>query len=106
GVTILTGEPVIEPWSEELVVPRGRPEVPQHRVTTARQQGEPDHLVHGPGADVGRGHVPDVVEVERQQGAEVGLLQLDLQAIETLSTQPSHVEAVLPVDTVSAEGGG
>ena len=55
---------------------------------------------------MGRGHVPDVVKVERQQGAEVGLLQLDLEAIETLSTEPAHVEAVLPVDTISAEGGG
>ena len=65
----------VEPRVEQLVVPGRRAEVPQDRLAAARQHGEPDQLVHRPGADVGRRHVADVGEVERQQGAERGRLE-------------------------------
>ena len=56
----------VQPWVEQLVVPRRRAEVPQHGLPAPGEHGEPDQLVHRPGADMGGRQVSDVGEVERQ----------------------------------------
>jgi hypothetical protein len=65
----------LQPGVVDLVVTGRRPEVPDDRLAAARQQGEADELVHRPGADVGRGHVADVVEVEGEQRSQLGAPQ-------------------------------
>ena len=65
----------------------------------ARQQGVASVLVAGPLADVGAGDVADVVRVEQQQRAEVGLLQLLLGAREAIARGAAEVDPLLPVDT-------
>ena len=97
---------VVQPGVVELVVAGGRAEVPDDRLAAAGQQREPDQLVHGPGADVGRGHVADVGEVEAQQRAQFGSLQLRVQPGQPLRAEPAHIDAGLPVDGVRAEGLG
>ena len=70
---------VVQPRVVELVVAGRRAEVPHDRLAAAGEQREPDQLVHRPGADVGRGHVADVGEVEAEQRAKLGPLQLRVQ---------------------------
>ncbi len=72
---------------QQVVLRRGA-EVPDDRVGVAGQQREPDQLVHRPRADVGRGHVADVGEVERQHGAELGAVQLRLAGGQPLLAEP------------------
>ena len=72
---------IVEPRVVELVVPRGGSEVPDHRLAAARQQREPDQLVHRPGADVGGRHVADVGEVEGQQCTQLGSIQVLSEAL-------------------------
>ena len=78
----------------------GRAEVPEDRLAAAGQQREPDQLVHRPGADVGRGHVADVGEVEGQQGAERGALERGAEPGQPVVAEPVEVDALLPVDGV------
>ena len=71
----------LEPRRVELVMHGGRAEVPQDRLAAAaREQRPAGELVALPLADLGRGDVADVVDVEHQQRAEVGLLQRLLDA--------------------------
>src|SRR5260221_8888954 len=95
---------VVEPRVIQLVMPGGRAEVPDDRLAAARQEREPDQLVHRPGADVGGRHVPDVGHVETEQRAQVGTLELCLQLGETLRAQALEVDALLPVDRHRSEG--
>ena len=91
-----------EPWSSQGlysdVVAGRRAEVPDDRLSAARQQGEADELVHRPGPDMGGGHVADVVEVEAQQRAEVARFELAAQPRQAFSAEPVEVDALLPVD--------
>ena len=97
--------PRVEPRRVELVVARGRAEVPEDRRSALGQQGEADHLVHRPRADVGPGHVPDVVEVEGEHRAERGALELRSEPGQPLGSKARHVEPRLPVDLGDAVGG-
>ena len=58
-----------QPRAVEPVVLGGRPEVPDVRLAAARLERVAGHLVARPLADVGARQVPDVVEVEGQDGA-------------------------------------
>ncbi len=93
-----------QPGVVELVVPRGRAEVPHDGVRVPGEQREPDHLVHRPRADVRRGHVADVGEVESQDRAEVGGLERALQPGEPFRAQAVEGDPALPVDGIRAEG--
>ena len=73
-----------------------RPEVPDHRLASPRQQREADQLVHGPGADVRGRHVADIGEVERQQRSEFGGVQMLPQALQPISAQPVDVDPSPP----------
>ena len=77
-----------------------RPEVPDHRLASPRQQREADQLVHRPGADVRGRHVADIGEVERQQRSEFGGVQMLPQALQPVSPQPVDIDPRLPIDCV------
>ena len=93
----------LEPRRIELVVDGGRAEVPQDRILAADQQRPARKLVAGPFADLGRGDVADVVVVEQQQRAELGLLQRGVGAGEPVALQAAVVDALLEVDAHGAE---
>ena len=90
----------VQPRVVQLMVPRGRAEVPDDRFAAAGEEREPDELVHRPGTDMGRGHVADVGEVEGQQRAELRFLQGVLQATQPFLAQPVNIDPLLPVDRV------
>ena len=93
----------LEPGRVELVVHGGRAEIPQDRLAVAREQRPARELVALPFADLGRGDVADVVDVEDQQRAEVGLLQRLLHAREPVAVQPPVIDALLEIDAHDAE---
>ena len=99
------GEAVLrlEPRRIELVVHGGRAEVPDDRLAVARQQRPARELIALPFADLGRGQVADVVDVEHQKRAEVGILQRLAGAAEPIAVQASVVDALLEVDAHDAE---
>ena len=59
-----------QPRAVQPMVLGGRAEVPDVRLAAPGQEREAGHLVARPLADVGARDVPDVVEVEQQDGAE------------------------------------
>ena len=94
----------LEPRRIELVVHRGRAEVPQDRVgRAARQQRPAADLVALPLADLGRGEIADVVGVHHQQRAEIGLLQRHAGAREAIVVQAAVIDALLEIDAHGAE---
>ncbi len=74
-----------QPRREQLVVARGRAEVPEDRIRAARQQHPARVLVARPLADVRARDVADVVRVEEEQRAEVGCLERRLRAVEPVA---------------------
>ena len=56
-----------EPGVVQLMLLRGRADVPEDRVGVTRDQDAAEELVAGPVADVARRRVPDVVHVEEEQ---------------------------------------
>ena len=64
-----------QPRAVELVVPRGRAEVPEDRVVVAEHEREADVLVALPRPDRRARDVAQVVRVEEQQAAELGRRQ-------------------------------
>ena len=64
-----------QPRAVQAMVLGGRAEVPDVRIAAAGQERVAGHLVARPLADVGARDVADVVEVEEQDGAEVGRLE-------------------------------
>jgi hypothetical protein len=81
-----------------LVVLDRRAEVPQHGVLAARQQGVPDHLVAERATDPRLRRVPDVVEVEQQEGPALAGLQRRLGPPDPVVAQPDEVDPLLVVD--------
>ncbi len=92
-----------EPRRVELVMDGGRAEIPQDRLAGAGEQRPAAELVALPLADLGRGDVADVVDVEHEQRAEVGFLQRLLDACEPIAVQPPIVDALLEIDPHGAE---
>ncbi len=95
--------PIVQPRVVHHVVLGRRTEVPDHRLPSPGQQGETDQLVDGPGPDVGGGHIPDVVEVERQQRPQVAAFELAPQPGHPVVAQAVEVHPLLPVDGVEAK---
>jgi hypothetical protein len=94
----------VEPRVVELVVAGGGAEVPDDGIAAAGEQREPDELVDRPRPDVRGRHVPDVGEVEGQQGAQLGPVERGPQPLEPLAAQPVVVDAFFPVDRVGSVG--
>ena len=95
----------VEPRRIELVMHGGGAEVPQDRFAGAGQQRPARQLVALPLADLGRGEIADVVDVEHQQRAKFGLLQCLLGAAEAVAVQAAEIDALLEVDAHDAERG-
>ena len=94
----------LEPGRVELVVHRGGAEIPQDRIGACpRHQRPAAQLVALPFADLGRGDVADVVDVEDQQRAELGFLQRLADAAEPVAVQPPVIDPLLEVDRHGAE---
>jgi len=91
---------IVEPRVVELVMPRSRSEVPDHRLASAWQQREPDQLVHRPGPDMRRRHVTDIGEVECQQRAELGGIEVLPEALKPIAAQPVDIDPSFPIDCV------
>jgi hypothetical protein len=87
----------------ELVMHRGRAEIPQDGFAGAGQQRPAAQLVAFPFADLGRGQIADVVDVEHQQRAELGILQRLLGAAKPVLVQPLIIDALLEIDAGDAE---
>ena len=87
-----------EPRVVELVVARGRAEVPHDRLVVLGEQAEPVQLVLRPRADVRRGDVADVDHVEAQQRPERGLREQPADPRQPLGAQAIEAHALLPVD--------
>ncbi len=86
------------PLRVELVVLDRGPEVPEHRLLPACQEGVPDHLVAQRAADPGLRRVADVVEVEEQEGAALAGLQRRPGPAEPVGPKPVEVDPGLVVD--------
>jgi len=93
----------LEPGGVELVVHGGGAEVPEDGVAVAGEQRPAAKLVALPLADLGRGDVADVVDVEDEQRAELGLLQRLLDAAQPIAVQPAVIDPFLEVDPHDAE---
>src|SRR5215217_9750267 len=91
---------VVQPRVVELVMLGCRSEVPDHRLAASGQQREPDELVHRPRANVSGRHVADVGEVEGQQGAELGGVQVLFETLEPIVTQSMDIDSRLPIDCI------
>src|SRR5262249_32879465 len=75
-----------EPGRGKLVMPSRRAAVPKDgMVGGGGEQGEAARLAAPPFADLGRGEVADVVDVEDEQRAQLGLLQRRLDAAEPVA---------------------
>src|SRR5262249_13549131 len=73
------------------------------RLTGAREQRPARELVALPLADLGRGDVTDVVDVENEQRTKLGGFQRLAHAAQPVAVQPAVVDALLEVDTHGAE---
>ena len=94
----------LEPGRVELVVHRRRAEIPQDRIVAgARDQRPAAQLVALPLADLGRGAIADIVDVEDEQRAELGFLQRLLDAAEPVAVQPPVIDPLFEVDAHGAE---
>ena len=87
-----------QPGTVQSMVLRRRPEVPDVGISAAGQQRVAGHLVAGPLPDVCARDVPDVVEVEEQDGSKVRGLERRACPREPVRPQPLDVPALFPVD--------
>jgi hypothetical protein len=65
----------IEPVAIKAVVNRGRAEIPDYRLLAAGKKGEPTELIALPFADLCGGNVTDIVDIEEEQRAALGIFQ-------------------------------
>src|ERR1051326_6360386 len=92
-----------EPRAVDLMMARSRAEVPEDRLVVLRQQRETHELVHRPSADVRGGNVADVVHVEAEERAHLGLFKRRFDAREALLAQALDIDALFPIHTHEAE---
>src|SRR5262245_10821271 len=81
--------------STQLVVQGGGAEVQRDRGAVAGEQRPAAELVALPLADLGRGNVAGVIDVEGEQRPELGFFQRLLDAAQPLSVQPAVIDPFL-----------
>src|SRR6516165_7268907 len=82
---------------------RRRAEVPQDRLPVAGEHRPAAELVALPFADLGRGDVADVVDVEDKKRAEIGFFQCLTHAREPITVETAIVHPLLEIDPHGAE---
>ena len=92
-----------QPRAVDLMMTRRRAEIPEDRLVILRQQGKAHQLVHRPGADMRGGDVANVVHVEAEQRAQLGLLQRALHPRQPLMAKTLDIDAFFPIDGHQAE---
>ena len=75
-----------------------RAEVPDDRLGVAREQREAAELVALPLADLGARDVADVVDVEQQERAALGVAERPTGARQAVALQPAEVDPGLEID--------
>jgi hypothetical protein len=80
------------------VVDRGGAEIPDDRLVVAGEKSEAAELVALPFADLGAGDVADVVDVEEEKRAALGVLQGLAGAGEPVGAQPVEIDPALEID--------
>jgi hypothetical protein len=65
----------LKPGAEKLVVHCRGTEIPEDGLSAARQKGPTRELVAFPFADLGRGDVANVIDVERDECAQFGVFE-------------------------------
>ncbi len=93
-----------QPGRVEPVVHGGRAEVPHDRLLARARAARSGELVALPFADLGGGDVADVVDVEQQQRAQLGVLQRLLGAADAVAAQAVEIDAALEVHAHGAPG--
>ena len=76
----------------------GGAEIPQMRVLIAHQHGVTRHLVARPFPDHGRGEIADIVVVEAQDRAEIGIRQRFLRPRQAVFVQPREIHPLFEID--------
>ncbi len=89
---------LVQPRAIELVVARGRAEIPHPRLTWSGEQAIADQLVARPLADDRARDVADIVLVETQHRAETGRGEGLAGAREAVAMQAPEIDALLEVD--------
>ncbi len=93
-----------QPRHVEPMVHRGRAEIPQDGLRPAGQQREAAELVALPFADLGRGDVANVVHVEQQQRAEIGVFERLPGASHAIADEAVEIDPQLEIDRHRAPG--
>jgi hypothetical protein len=86
-----------QPRAVQAMVLRRRAEVPDVGIAAARQQRVSRHLVARPFPDMGARDIPDVVEVEEQDGPDVRRLQGRAGTPKPVASKALYVPALFPV---------
>ena len=97
------GVTMVQPRVVQLMMTSRRTEIPHDRIPTPRNESETDQLVDRPRTDMRRRRITDVGEIETQQSTQRRLVQRLVQPGQPLRTQPVHVDADFPIDTVRSE---
>ena len=84
----------------------GRRRVPQERFAFRGAKRIAEELVARPFADMGRGDVADIVEIEAEHPAKAGVADRALRAFQPLDRQAMVVDPLLPVFGHHAPGSG
>ena len=92
-----------KPGRVELVVHGRRAEIPQDRLAAAREQRPARELIALPFADLGRGDVADVVDVEHEQRAELGFLECHPRPRKAVTMEAAVIDALLEIHSHDAE---
>jgi len=75
-----------------------RPEIPQGLVRRFAEGSEAIRFVLCPCADMCRGQVADIVHIETEERAHLGLLENIFGAGKAFPAQAIEVDAILPID--------
>src|SRR4030095_9275028 len=83
----------MKPWAEDSMMARRRTKIPNPWFAVPSEEAVADQLVSSPLADNGAGDVTNVVLVETQHRADVGVGERLTRARYTIPVQPREIDA-------------
>ena len=89
---------LLEPRRVNAMVRGGGAEIPQVRRLIAGKQCEATHFVARPLTDISAGDITDIVRVERQDRAEIGVLERLPRAGQAIAVQPAKIDTFFEID--------